>query len=1038
MKTFRLISSIAALLALAGCAKEAFEASSPEGSTRICVGMPEMKTALGELSGGKRPIFWESGDKINANDLTSKSLSVEGTASSAEFVFDGIVSYPANLLYPSSYYKDAMTITVPSTLTLKPVVPMAAEMASGTASASMKALTALVYVPLKLAASDPDTDKILQVRLSTEATQLCGDFTVDYAAGTLTAAGTEPGLNTQRVTVNSALSAEPLDIFIPVPAGEYTLTLKFVDASGHCMTKTLTKAFAAGKVYSTPATEFVPTETAVDVNITSSDDWNTFAEAFNANPESYSNVIVSIDDDLSFLGTENIPLGVYDSSNENYVYFNGTILGNDHIITDLMSSVSLVGAMKNGSISNLTFDESCQFDVPVDTSNVCFGPFAGSVSGGSITNCTNKANITFSFDNSKGDSRAVIYAGGIAGRLYPCDIENCVNNGTITFGPGYILGKGSKFYCGGIAGYVYKATSSIKNSENNGSILIPSDYVATYTYLGGIAGHTVGGEYIGCVNNGIIRSDYSTRTSDDQYQRIGGIIAGCNTNDLTIKNCANTADLIDNGAGKQHYLGGIAAYLTNGANALEGNRNSGSLQSLNKTRYPRIAQLCAFMKVSKDATFSLPEIKVATGDFTGSIHVEQSEHGITASSCYLGTLFGIIEANEDMAAAATCRIKITGNNTDISPKITLDMYNTDESKVLNLNYAYAGGLVGKSEVPIDIKGFNMVQNSDNTAEIRLDYLAKTPKTAPANKVGAAHMGLGGVIGCALLGANISDCNVYVPVYLFKNKSESKASDGQQNIGGVVGALGGIYSSTYYCGDSEVRNCSVDVSASISDNRAIHSGGYVNGYSAKSYYCGGGVVGSFGRSANAVTSTITISNCVCNSNVYMTRGGAGNIIGYVINGTIENCSATGTNYSLYGGGIAGWAINTSITNCSYVNKEETSITCRATGSSSALAGGIVGNASKTSITGCGSFCNIIHSWSAASIKCQSGALAGKVDAECSITSSKCGGKVQWSSTGTNAEPAQTIELSASNVTDYAVCYDFKDVISTSGASYWNGE
>lgn len=175
--------------------------------------------------------------------------------------------------------------------------------------------------------------------------------------------------------------------------------------------------------------------------------------------------------------------GINDSGSGSYYLgnlFTGTFDGNNVTLKNLSTSKGLFGYVgKNGVVSNITIDESC--NINGTTSNVA--GIAG-VNEGTIDNCVNKAPI----------SNTYYHVGGICGD----------NMGTIS------------------------------NCKNYGTITGVSKYSTDVPMMGGIAGDLDKGKIINCENYGAVTSP--------GFQ-IGGIVGYVTDYTCTIENCINKADI---------------------------------------------------------------------------------------------------------------------------------------------------------------------------------------------------------------------------------------------------------------------------------------------------------------------------------------------------------------------------------------------------------------------------------------------------------------------------------------------------------------
>ena len=117
MKKLFAFLSIAALLAVS-CNREELTPSegtpSLKGKTVLTISTGETKTTMGEVSEGKRPVYWANGDKVAVNGVVSEPLAdLEANSASASFTFTSVIEPPFNAVYPETIWKDDFSVTLP-------------------------------------------------------------------------------------------------------------------------------------------------------------------------------------------------------------------------------------------------------------------------------------------------------------------------------------------------------------------------------------------------------------------------------------------------------------------------------------------------------------------------------------------------------------------------------------------------------------------------------------------------------------------------------------------------------------------------------------------------------------------------------------------------------------------------------------------------------------------------------------------------------------------------------------------------------------
>ncbi len=233
-------------------------------------------------------------------------------------------------------------------------------------------------------------------------------------------------------------------------------------------------------------------------------------------------------DGINFLLTSDIalddtwtPIGRYDSSNGKYFkgYFDGQGYTISYDIGDAGKNFAFIGALQNGSVSNLNATGTIR-----GTNATYSSPIVGYIKdNGHISNCTSSVNMEISGSG---------FCGGIVGDVSASAVgevivENCINTGNITCGRNSV---------GGIAGAGYNGVFT--NCINNGNITASA-------MAGGIVGQT---RYTTVTNSGNTGAVTANWENDFSNSGAGGIVAGANvTNEgwgeATITNCWSTGTI---------------------------------------------------------------------------------------------------------------------------------------------------------------------------------------------------------------------------------------------------------------------------------------------------------------------------------------------------------------------------------------------------------------------------------------------------------------------------------------------------------------
>lgn len=299
------------LMALAVLALSCAKTDEPrmDGKTLLTISLPERfnRTTMGPSEGGERHVYWSEGDCLSLNGTTSDPLSAsEAGGSSAVFTFPGVLSTPYRVLYPASFYKNATTITLPSTQNWAEgsFATQTAPLCSYSADAgdiSVRHLCAIVHLSVKKD-SGVSASKLTSVTFSgKDGEQVCGDFTLDYADATLTPAG---GGDVVSLSLSRDLSeSTALDLYLVVPPGQYEgFSVVLTDEFNRTMTKvkTASTTLAASKLYSLPEFTFVPSPTVtefslgdIEEEVLAPDGFNVTGRVVNQSGKGLGDVVVS-------------------------------------------------------------------------------------------------------------------------------------------------------------------------------------------------------------------------------------------------------------------------------------------------------------------------------------------------------------------------------------------------------------------------------------------------------------------------------------------------------------------------------------------------------------------------------------------------------------------------------------------------------------------------------------------------------------------------------------------------------------------------
>lgn len=285
-----MITALAALT-VCGCSDSDDFVVPSQGGTSLTIELESGRTYLGESVDGIRPVYWSSGDCIKANDLTSAEAKIdEENAQVAVFEFGTKLTYPCNVLYPATIYKDATTISLPSvqnaavngTIATN-TLPMATCVQEAGSRLKLHHLTGVIQLQLR-ACDDKYSDKIYKIEFwggseepensDVPHEQVSGDFVIDYETATLTSTSSKNSTQRLSVLVSEELSTDKLtNVFIVVPAQEYKdgFTVRIINENGQYLDKTKpsSQSVEKGEVIKMPEIQFIPTNTLIGVEIPS-------------------------------------------------------------------------------------------------------------------------------------------------------------------------------------------------------------------------------------------------------------------------------------------------------------------------------------------------------------------------------------------------------------------------------------------------------------------------------------------------------------------------------------------------------------------------------------------------------------------------------------------------------------------------------------------------------------------------------------------------------------------------------------------------
>ena len=627
MKKYMIIAAFAAAVLAAGCAKE--NLIQPEQGTVLEASLSSLtKTAIDGVK-----VTWTEGDAINVNGANSYAIKEAGAT--ATFEFKSALTAPYKAVYPTSIYKDASTVTLPSNLDVNTVfTPLGGYLESGDAI-SFKVLTAFLKISLTGETSTTVKDITLK-GLGDE--QLSGDFAIDFTTLALTGSSTADADKVVKLNVNQALSATPLVVYIPIPAGSYAsgYQVDILDSEGGLMRKAVTaRTVKAGELRDMGALAFAVNVTE-DPNIGGIPDakeFKDFAAAVNEGRSfnrwiNESTGAVELLADIDLGGEDWTPVGNATVTTGHAITgnaFTGVFDGKNHTVDNFKVTVAasganavagLFGAISGATVKNLVIGQNVVIKSSSNSGFVTMGGAVGFASESTLENIDSYAKMV----NDAGKNSTRLVVGGTIGTIFASaeksstakdikghatfDVVNNIN--TANGATGFIVG--------GVIGYtdgknVDPAPVKVENAINY------SDFSVQATRTAGVIG-TMNSFTLaeGCANYGNI-SCTDVKASNS---RVAGIVSAMG-NSTALKNCVNYGDVVFavSGDSTHGYAGGVAGQV-NDANS-----------------YTYFDACANYGAVLSDRWF-------ATGDdkYMGIICANFNSKVITVKNCILGGKIG--------------------------------------------------------------------------------------------------------------------------------------------------------------------------------------------------------------------------------------------------------------------------------------------------------------------------------------------------------------------------------------------------------------
>ena len=257
------------------------------------------------------------------------------------------------------------------------------------------------------------------------------------------------------------------------------------------------------------------------------------------------------------------------------------------------SIVGLLAASNDGKVKNINARvENCINNGKIKlTLNSYTGGwfFAGGIVGtyyeystlgeGGLFNCVNNGNLEVNV-GTMGHKNAVGGLIGGAGALEKatafCTIKDCVNNGAVTYN---ITTVNNNSYIGGIAG---SCAAHVVNTTNNGDVTVTVPELGQIWFrTGGVVGDFVG-NLTNVHNSGKVKVSLTTQAGKKATPQIGGVAAFHKGSTVAITNSTNSGEVnVATSLASSLYVGGILAQCSSNKVTMTGCENSGNITTVN-------------------------------------------------------------------------------------------------------------------------------------------------------------------------------------------------------------------------------------------------------------------------------------------------------------------------------------------------------------------------------------------------------------------------------------------------------------------------
>lgn len=198
---------------------------------------------------------------------------------------------------------------------------------------------------------------------------------------------------------------------------------------------------------------------------------------------------------------------------------------------------------------------------------------------GGLFNCVNNGNLEVNV-GTIGNKSAVGGLIGGAGALEQaaalCTIKDCVNNGAVTYN---ITTVNNNSYIGGIAG---SCAAHVVNTTNNGDVTVTVPELGQVWFrTGGVVGDFAG-NLTNVHNSGKVKVSLTTQAGKRATPQIGGVAAFHKGSTVAITNSTNSGEVnVATSLASSLYVGGILAQCSSNKVTMTGCENSGNITTVN-------------------------------------------------------------------------------------------------------------------------------------------------------------------------------------------------------------------------------------------------------------------------------------------------------------------------------------------------------------------------------------------------------------------------------------------------------------------------